>query len=137
MNATAIFWPMIVQVVLTAVAYILMSTRRVAAVKAGEARASDFKVPKDSEKSATAARNVVLQFELPVLFYVVCLASYQVGAVDAVMVTLAWLFALARIAHAWVHLTSNTVLLRRRVFIAGLFIVLTMWLWFAVQLLLG
>ena len=81
MNQTLIFWPIFAQVLLTFVAYLVMSKRRIAAVKAGEARARDFEVPRDPERSATAARNVANQFELPVLFYVVCLAFHQVGAV--------------------------------------------------------
>jgi len=134
MNQTLIFWPVIAQVLLTFVAYLVMSKRRMAAVKAGEARARDFKVPRDPEASATAARNVVNQFELPVLFYVVCLAFHQVGAVDWIALGLAWAFAAARVVHAFVHLTSNIVMLRRRLFIVGFVFVGLMWAWFAVAL---
>lgn len=135
MNQTLIFWPVIAQVLLTCVAYLVMSKRRIAAVKAGEARARDFRVPKDPETSATAARNVVNQFELPVLFYVVCLAFHQVGAVDWIALALAWAFVAARIVHAYVHMTSNVVMLRRRLFIVGFAFVALLWAWFAVALL--
>lgn len=134
MNQTLIFWPVIAQVLLTFVAYLVMSKRRIAAVKAGEAKARDFAVPKDPESSATAARNVANQFELPVLFYVVCLAFHQVGAVDWVALLLAWAFVAARVAHAWLHMTSNIVMLRRRLFIVGFVFVGLMWTWFAVAL---
>jgi len=137
MNQTLIFWPVIAQVLLTFVAYLVMSKRRIAAVKAGEARARDFKVPKDPDMSATAARNVVNQFELPVLFYVVCLAFHQVGAVDWIALVLAWAFVAARVVHAYVHMTFNAVLLRRRLFIAGFAFVALLWIWFAVALLTG
>lgn len=134
MNQTLIFWPVIVQVLLTFIAYLVMSKRRIAAVKAGEAKARDFKVPKDPESSATAARNVANQFELPVLFYVVCLAFHQVGAVDWVALLLAWAFVAARVAHARLHMTSNIVMLRRRLFIVGFVFVGLMWTWLAVAL---
>lgn len=134
MSQSAIFWPVIAQAALTFVAYMVMSIRRVAAVKAGEARARDFKVPRDPEISATAARNVSNQFELPVLFYVVCLAMHQTDGVGHVALTLAWLFVLSRIVHAWVHLTSNDLRLRRPVFIAGYLTIMAMWAWFAFRL---
>lgn len=134
MNSTAIFWPMIVQAALSLAMYVVMSRRRIAAVKAGQARARDFAIPSDPELSATAARNVSNQFELPVLFFVVCLAFHQVGAVDVVALALAWVFAVARLVHAWVHVTSNRVIVRRRVFIAGYLAVILMWAWFAVRL---
>lgn len=132
MNSTAIFWPMIVQAALSLVMYAVMSSRRIAAVKAGQARARDFAIPSDPELSATAARNVTNQFELPVLFFVVCLAFHQLGAVDMVALVLAWIFAIARLAHAWVHVTSNRVILRRRIFIVGYLATILMWVWFAV-----
>lgn len=134
MSQTALFWPMIAQVALTVAVYWLMSMRRLAAVKAGEAKARDFRVPVDPERSVTAARNVTNQFELPVLFYVACLAFHQLGAVDLVAIVLAWAFVVSRVAHAIVHVTSNRVLLRRRLFIVGFVCVIAMWGWFAFAL---
>ena len=64
MSQSAIYWPMIAQVALTFVAYVVMGMRRTTAVKSGAAQARDFKVPNDPELSATAARNVSNQFEL-------------------------------------------------------------------------
>jgi hypothetical protein len=133
-----IFWPVIAQAALTFVAYVVMSARRVAAVKAGQARARDFSIPNDPAHSATAARNVTNQFEIPVLFYVVCLAAFQTGAAaGAGFIVLAWLFVLSRFVHAWVHMTSNRVILRRRVFMVGYFALVVMWGWFAVHLASG
>ncbi|WP_193176265.1 MAPEG family protein [Oricola nitratireducens] len=134
MNQTVIFWPVIVQVVLTLVAYAVMSNRRIAAVRAGVARGRDFRIPNDPEMSASAARNVSNQFELPVLFYVVCLAFYQTGGVDMTALVFAWLFVASRIVHALVHLTANIVQLRRRVFIGGFLAVIVLWVWFAIHI---
>ena len=64
--STAIFWPVIAQVLLTYGIYMVVSARRLGAVKAGTAKVSDFKVPSiEPEPSATAARNLVNQFETP------------------------------------------------------------------------
>lgn len=134
MHSNAIFWPVLAQVALTLAVYYLMSMRRIAAVKAGQARARDFAIPVDPQMSATAARNVANQFELPVLFYIACLAFHQISAVDPVALILAWVFVGSRVAHAWVHVTSNNVPRRRRLFIIGFFVVAAMWLWFAIRL---
>ena len=87
----------------------VVSARRLGAVKAGTAKVSDFKVPSiEPEPSATAARNLVNQFELPVLFYAACLSLYVTGGAGTVAIVAAWAFVLARAVHAYVHVTSKT-----------------------------
>jgi hypothetical protein len=127
-NSTAIFLPMIAQVLLTYAIYLLISSRRIGAIRAGKAKASDFKVPViEPESSATAARNLVNQFELPVLFYIACLSLYVTGGAGMAAILISWAFVLVRMAHAYVHVTSNRVGLRRRLFIASFMINLCQW----------
>jgi len=133
--STAIFWPVIAQVLLTYGIYMVVSARRLGAVKAGTAKVSDFKVPSiEPEPSATAARNLVNQFELPVLFYAACLSLYVTGGAGTVAIVAAWAFVLARAVHAYVHVTSNRVRLRRRLFIASLAVNLVQWLLLAIHI---
>lgn len=135
MSGTAIFWPMIAQVVLIHAVYLIVSMRRVGSVKAGSARLSDFAVPfSEPEPSATAVRNLINQFELPLLFLIVCVSLFALGGATPVAVVLAWLFVLSRIAHTYVHVTDNRVLLRRRIFIAGFLVNGALWILLAVQL---
>jgi hypothetical protein len=134
-SSTAIFWPVMAQVLLTYVVYGIMSSRRIAAVKAGTARPSDFKVPStDPEPSATAARNLTNQFELPVLFFAACLSLFVTGGAGIAAVVVAWAFVLARVAHAWVHVTSNRIKTRRMLFTLGLLVNLVQWLLLAVHI---
>jgi hypothetical protein len=56
---------------------------------------------------------------------------------DLLFVVLAWVFVLARLAHAYVHVTSNIVPVRGPVFGLGLFVLLIMWIIFAVRILIG
>lgn len=131
----AIFWPMIAQVLLTYAIYILVSARRIGAVRAGTAKASDFKVPfVDPEPSASASRNLVNQFELPMLFFIACISLYVTDGAGTAAVVLAWLFFMARVVHAYVHVTSNRVGLRRRLFIAGLLVNLAQWVLLAIHI---
>lgn len=134
-DSTAIFWPVVAQALLTVAIYILVSVRRVRAVRTGKANASDFRIPHiEPEPSATAARNLANQFELPVLFYVVCISLYVTGGATQAAVALAWAFVVARIVHALVHVTTNRLRHRRPLFISGVFINAAQWLMLAVHL---
>jgi hypothetical protein len=134
-GSTAIFWPMIAQTLLIFIVYAVASNRRTAAVRRGEAKASDYRVPAaEPAASATAIRNLANQFELPVLFYVVCLSLYVTNGANYIAVVLAWLFVLARAVHAFVHLTSNDLRLRRPAFVVGFVLVGVLWLWLAIHL---
>ena len=134
-SSTAIFWPVLAQVLLTYVIYLTVSARRIAAVKAGAAKPSDFKVPSiEPEPSATAARNLSNQFELPVLFFAASLSLFVTGGAGLAAIVAAWAFVLARAAHAYVHLTSNRIRIRRQLFIVSLAINFVQWLLLAIHI---
>lgn len=134
-SSTAIFWPVMAQVLLTYVIYLTVSGRRVSAVKAGTAKPSDFRVPSiEPELSATAARNLSNQFELPVLFFAACLSLFVTGGAGLAAIVAAWAFVLARAAHAYVHLTSNRLRIRRPLFIVSLTINFVQWLLLAIHI---
>ena len=136
MNQTAIFWPMLAQVLLVYIVYLVMLKRRYLAVKSGEAKISQYKVRStEPASSATVANNLINQFELPVLFHVLCLALFVTNGVNYLTLTLMWLFVVTRYVHAWVHLTRNYLLHRSRAFFLGAGILLVAWIWFALHLL--
>ncbi|OLP54579.1 hypothetical protein BJF92_04060 [Rhizobium rhizosphaerae] len=131
----AIFWPLVAQIFLVFLVYALMNRRRLAAVRAGEASVKDFVVPNvEPAASATVARNLINQFELPVLFYVVVLSLYVTGGAGTLAVLIAWGFVISRYAHAYVHVTANRVLLRRKLFLAGVAMCMLLWLVLVVHL---
>jgi hypothetical protein len=128
MQGESLFWPMLMQVALTYGVYALVSRRRIAAIAAGEAKVGDFRIPsQDPERSASASRSLINQYELPVLFYVCCLTLFVLGAAGTSAILLAWAFVASRYVHAYVHVTSNRVRYRRPAFIAGFLILLAMW----------
>ena len=49
------------------------------------------------------------QLETPLIFYVLTLISLVTGTADSILWVLSWMFVLARIAHAYVHVTSNRI----------------------------
>ncbi len=75
------------------------------------------------------------QFQLPLLFYVVVLWAWITKQADVIFVVLEWLFVLLRIAHAYVHTTSNYVPRRFQVFAAGMLVLVIMWIYFVFKIL--
>jgi hypothetical protein len=128
MNSSHIFWPVLAQVFLTLITFIVLGMRKAKAVKAGQVNrqqaALDNRVwPEDVVK---VSNNIANQFEAPVLFYVLCLLIYSIGAAGPVAVVLAWLFTLSRYVHAYVHIGSNYVPMRLRLFLVGCLVLLAM-----------
>ena len=135
MNQTAIFWPMLAQVLLIYLVYGVMARRRYGAVRSGEARVGQYKVrTTEPASSVTVANNLINQFELPVLFYALCLALFVTNGVNYLTLALMWLFVVTRYVHAWVHLDRNYVLHRSRAFFLGAGILFIAWIWFALHL---
>lgn len=128
MNSIHIFWPVLAQVFLTLVMYILLGAKKAGAVKAGTVNrqhsALDNRVW--PENVIKVSNNIANQFEVPVLFYVLCLVLYSVNATGTIAVALAWLFVLSRYAHAYVHVTSNYVPVRLKLFMFGCVMLLVM-----------
>lgn len=74
-----------------------------------------------------ASRNFNNQFEIPMLFYVVCLAFIALEVTSGLAMILAWAFVVVRIVHALIHLTYNHLVHRFSVFWLSALVVLAMW----------
>ncbi|RUU76537.1 MULTISPECIES: MAPEG family protein [unclassified Mesorhizobium] len=136
MNQTTIFWPVLAHVLLIYIVYCVLGRRRYGAIRSGEAKAGQFKVRSaEPASSVTVAANLTNQFELPVLFYVLCLTLHLTNGVNYLTLALMWIFVASRYFHAWIHLTSNNLLLRSRSFFVSAVILLLGWIWFALHLL--
>lgn len=136
MNSTVIFWPMIAQAFLAYAIYVLVSRRRVVAIKTGLAKSSDYRIPiTEPEPSATAIRSLINQFELPVLFFAACLALQAVDGVSFLALIVAWVFVASRFLHAYVHVTTNRLRHRRPLFVVGFLASMALWVLLAAHLL--
>jgi hypothetical protein len=112
--------------------------RRVLAVRAGRITAHAFKLgesPDVPPDVAVVNRNFMNLLEMPVLFYVGCLAFYATHRVDAVVLVLAWLFVALRLGHSLIHLGSNRIVLRLMFFALSNFVLVAFWVRFIVTLL--
>lgn len=128
MGSSHIFWPVLAQIFLTLIMFIVLGLRKAKAVKAGEVNrqqaALDNRVwPEDVIK---VSNNIANQFEAPVLFYTLCLVIYSINAAGMVAILLAWLFVLSRYCHAYVHVGTNYVPMRLRLFLCGALVLVAM-----------
>jgi hypothetical protein len=64
---------------------------------------------------------------MPVLFYVLCLALYVTGTVDALVLYGAWAYVALRAAHSAVHLTYNNVFHRLAAYAASNVVLFALW----------
>ncbi|QND52061.1 hypothetical protein HB779_09185 [Phyllobacterium sp. 628] len=135
MSQTAIFWPLIALTALVYIVYLLIFLRRRDAIKLGQASARDFRLPlNEPEASVTVIRNLNNLYELPVLFYAVCISLCVVNGVSFLAVVVAWLFVAARVAHTLVHVTSNRLRLRQPIFTIGFILNGILWVILALHL---
>jgi hypothetical protein len=66
-------------------------------------------------------------FETPILFYLGILFILTLNLNDMVYVTLAWLYFISRLTHAYIHTTINTLKYRRNSFIASSIFLVALW----------
>jgi hypothetical protein len=129
-----ILLPVFIQVALT---FVLLFMTRGAQRGAGYGDIRFKDEPNDPTGAALVGSIYNSQFQLPVLFYVVVTLAYLLRKADYLFVILSFGFVAARVAHAYVAMTSNDGKLRYGVFAAGLVVLAFMWLGFAVRILLA
>ena len=125
-----LIYPMAAMVILTFTVLIKMFRSRIAAVKAGEANPGYYKTYQEgSEPRETAqlSRHFANMFEAPTLFYAACIAGIVVGQDGNVLVILAWVYVVLRMAHAYIHTGSNKLQPRIRAYFSSWLVILAMW----------
>jgi len=136
MTVQMILAPVFVQVALTFALLFWMASVRRESVTRGETKIRDIALRQQAwPAKATQISNCYdSQFQIPLLFYVVVILALVAKSADLIFVVLSWIFVLARLAHAYVHTTSNHVPTRFNVFAVGVLVLLIMWIWIAVKI---
>ena len=124
----AILYPVFAQIILTFALLMAMGWARRKAmltqgVLYGDIAIDSARWPEDARKVANSYSN---QFELPLIFYVLCFVALITGKADLLMVVLAWAFVATRVVHALIHTGSNKVPLRAGIFAMGMLILMIM-----------
>ena len=137
MNQAPILYPIAAMLLLTTVVAALLLRERITEMKAR--RIHPQQLPSSSQMSATlqqtrAADNYKNLFEMPVMFYVLCLALYATQLASSGFVMAAWAYVALRVLHSVIHVGYNTVMHRFAVFALSSTLLLAMWIAFVVQL---
>jgi len=139
MTIQMVLLPVFVQVALTFGLLFWMAYARTSSVSRGETKIRDIALGQSvwPARAQQISNNYDSQFALPLLFYVLVILAWITRHADLIFVVMAWLFVLLRLLHAYIHTTSNHVPTRFRAFAAGMFVLLLMWIIFAVRILLA
>ena len=126
-----LIYPMAAMVFLTVVVLVRLYLARVSAIRAGQIDINYYRLHQgalEPESTQKLVRHFINLFEAPTLFYVGCLAAMVAGAADWSIFGLAWAYVAARLLHAFVHLGSNRLRMRRNLYAAGWVVLLALWI---------
>lgn len=117
MRNDEILLPMLGMMVLTAVVWFVLYARRLPAMRRAGKPAQEYTTPEKGagllpESVSYPSNNFKNLFELPVLFYALCLYLFVTGTVERLDVIAAWVFFGFRVIHSAIHCTVNIVMAR-------------------------
>ena len=126
----SILYPVAALAGLTFAVLILIPIARFRAAYQGKVKARDFRYGESANvpgETAIPNRNLMNLLEMPVLFYVACLALYVTAKVDPATVALAWVYVGLRVIHSAIHLTYNNVFHRLTAYALSNITLVAMW----------
>jgi hypothetical protein len=135
---TAIIFPAIALVLLTAIVWVRLYVDRI-----GELRRRRID-PQSLATSAMAGQalqrvqasdNFKNLFEVPVLFYALCAVLATAQHVSGFFIVGAWVYVALRYIHSFIHLTYNRVMHRFAVYVSSTLVLFVLWAALGVQLL--
>lgn len=104
---------------------------RFSAIRRGEIDGRYFRLYKDYEEPEylrVISRHVINLYEAPILFYAISIIAYVTETVSTLILALAWTYVALRYAHSYIHLTSNRVVHRFRIFATSQLLLMILWL---------
>jgi hypothetical protein len=132
-----ILYPAFGMFLLTSLVLARLAVLRVGALGRGEIALDYYTLYQTGEEPAhirVVTRNFLNLFEVPVLFYVITILIYVTRETTPWLVAGAWLYVALRWVHTAVHLTSNRVQLRFRIYGVSNLVLLALWVVFFVKL---
>lgn len=128
MNEIYLVLPILAHVVLVIALYIVLAVRKAAAVRAGGVDLKRTALDNKAwpEAVVKVSNNIDNNFESPMLFYGVCLVSAVLGVANSFAIACSIGYVMVRYAHSFVHIRSNYVPLRLRLFVLSLLMILAL-----------
>lgn len=132
MQSTAIFAPVLAQVLLTVLVLLTLATTRLRTLRRTRTPPQKLANPKGFDEVLGHLENISENFEnlfeMPVLFYVAAVVIFVTGHVDPIFVGAAWGYVLLRALHSLIHCTSNRVTHRFGAFLTSNVVLLFIWI---------
>ena len=130
----SLYYPCFAMFLLTLGVLVVMFVRRVNALKSKTVKMNYFKTYHQNEegfpeKMLQASRNFANLFEVPTLFYMVCLFATVLNSVDTFLVILSWSYVVFRLIHSFIHLNSNNIRLRMSLYALSWLVLILMAFW--------
>ena len=115
--AYPILQPVAALMLLTFVVWVFMYVRRLSFIVANKIPAQNVASPELlsavlPEHVNRPSNNLKNLFELPVVFYAICISLLASQQTDALFVNLAWAYVALRVIHSTIHCSLNIVALR-------------------------
>ena len=132
--------PSVAMVAITAVVWMRMYSQRIGEMLRRRISPGDLATSRHAAsvlQDVNAADNFRNLFEVPVLFYVFCLAVYTTHHQDVLVLGGCWLFVALRAVHSAIHCTYNNVMPRFYVYATSTVLLFALWTWFGVELVSG
>jgi len=106
-----IIYPILPVVLLNFIVAIHMRVMAQKAIKSREVRYRWFRVYEGTapEYMLMARDHYKGFFEMPILFYLLCVILFSINDVSSVDLWIAWLFVLMKFVHSYIRMTSNYV----------------------------
>ena len=133
----AILWPAFALFALTLFVVVRLGSLRWRAVGRRQVDPRFYKIYRgegEPEEVAVVSRHLVNLYEAPTLFYAGTAIAFAAGSAGTLLVALGWAYLGVRLVHSSIHLGSNNVLWRFRVFALSWLVLLAYWVVLALEL---
>ncbi|MCZ6561001.1 MAG: MAPEG family protein [Gammaproteobacteria bacterium] len=135
MEQQQIFAPVTALVFLTLLVWLFMYHKRLGFMRRQKLDPEALKSKTEGEKIlapvAGPSDNLKNLFEMPVLFYLLCIVLFVLSRVDATFLNLAWAYVGLRALHSLIQSTYNRIVHRFSVYMLSMIVLVWMWLRFA------
>lgn len=136
MHDYRLIYPMFAMVVLTFIVLIQLFRTRTRAVTSGAVKASFYKTfqgDAEPEAAQKLTRHFSNLFEAPTLYYVACVTGLAMHLTDLAFLIMAWVYVLARLIHAYIHIGKNKIYPRIYAYFSSWIILVIMWAYLALR----
>lgn len=132
-----ILWPAFALFALTMFVAFRLGALRWRAVRLRQVDPRFYKIYRgdgEPEEVAVVSRHLVNLYEAPILFYAGTAFAFAAGLSGALLVAFGWAYVGLRLLHSSIHLGSNDVLWRFRLFALSWLVLLGYWVVLALEL---